>query len=282
MSRRSSLKYVVVLTVLSLIAVMPESTMASIPKPAVPQFTLKLVDNSYAAPTTYSIDPYTGENVTHLSHHVDNKTIELKIENQPFVPYNESGWLVSFHYLVQVKGHYAENWVPLYIMGEGPTPSNSDHTVIAYKLTLSETRQDQTYTLGSYDTNISTNSITGLPSNAQIDFRVEATIGYVHRGYNPNATDQLQMWPWIFTGEESGWSNTQTITIDSNPSTSTPDTGSEKSTAPDQPGNNATVIDLYGIAAAVLVVLGVVGLMALGAVVLRRRTTKQPISTLKV
>lgn len=36
-----------------------------IPKPSIPEFTVKLVDNSYDVTTTYSIDPFTGENIIH-------------------------------------------------------------------------------------------------------------------------------------------------------------------------------------------------------------------------
>jgi hypothetical protein len=52
-----------------------------------------------------------------------------------------------------------------------------------------------------------------FPSGAQIDFQVEAMIGYVHRVHNPNATSHLEMFPYLFTGETSGWSETQTITL---------------------------------------------------------------------
>jgi hypothetical protein len=40
-----------------------------------------------------------------------------------------------------------------------------------------------------------------------VDFQVEALIGSVHR-------DASTFWaPWVFDGEVSGWSNTQTVTI---------------------------------------------------------------------
>ena len=55
----------------------------SITKPSLPEFTVKLVEHSYDVPTTYSIDKYTGENVTHSGYHVENKTIEVSIKN-PF------------------------------------------------------------------------------------------------------------------------------------------------------------------------------------------------------
>jgi hypothetical protein len=72
MSKLATLLFFTVLTVSSL--VMVETAFAqSIPKPSVPEFTLVLVDSSYDVPTTYSIDPYTGDNVTHNGYHVEDK-----------------------------------------------------------------------------------------------------------------------------------------------------------------------------------------------------------------
>jgi hypothetical protein len=48
----------------------------SILKPSVPEFTVQLIDNSYDVPVTQTIDHYTGEIITHPSHHVENKSIE--------------------------------------------------------------------------------------------------------------------------------------------------------------------------------------------------------------
>lgn len=62
--------------------------------------------------------------------------------------------------------------------------------------------------------------ITDFPPNAQVDFQVETMIGYVHRIMNPNAADQWDLYPHVFTGETSDWSNTQTITMLANVSPS--------------------------------------------------------------
>ena len=45
----------------------------SIPKPSVPEFSLKYVDNSYNVAPTTTIDPYTGKTTTIQGYHVDNK-----------------------------------------------------------------------------------------------------------------------------------------------------------------------------------------------------------------
>ena len=43
-------------------------------------------------------------------------------------------------------------------------------------------------------------------------------IGYIRRVYNPNATNQLEMYPYVFTGETSDWGETQIVTIPEFPS----------------------------------------------------------------
>ena len=86
----------------------------SIPKPSVPEFTVKFVDYSYDVPTTTSIDPYTGKTVTNQSYHVENRTIQLEIKNQPFNSYIANGQNISFYFNVREKGHYEENWTTIY------------------------------------------------------------------------------------------------------------------------------------------------------------------------
>ena len=75
------------------------------PKLLVPEFTVKLVDNSYDVPTTHSIDPYTGQNITNPGYHVENKTIEVTVKNQPFTPfYAVDSFNASFYYNIRTKG----------------------------------------------------------------------------------------------------------------------------------------------------------------------------------
>jgi hypothetical protein len=175
---------------------------SSIPKPSVPEFTVALVDSSYDVPTTYSIDPYTGENVTHLGYHVERTSIEVKIKNQPFTPYEiqdsyGNNWTINFFYNIRIKGHFSGDWIELYRASDGYlTQSDLQYTVISYVWG------------GDADTVMGTKMIK-LPAGGQVDFQVEAMIGYVHR----EITIPVPGTGWVFTGETSGWSNTQTITI---------------------------------------------------------------------
>ena len=230
----------------------------SIPKPAVPQFTVQLVDHSYDVPATASIDPYTGQTVNHPAHHVENYTIDVTIKNPPLVEEDTA----DFYYNVRVKGHFAENWINLYMMGEGPTLSKLDSTVISYQLI--PTQPDQGYTLA--------NSISGLPPNSQLDFQVEAMSGYWSR--------TTEFASQHFTAQESGWSNTQTITIpESTPTgtaTTSPTVTPQETPVPTQSGSQtATVLGLGWGEFAIIVLLSVIAvLLVIVIVYLRKRSTK--------
>jgi hypothetical protein len=204
------------------------SSETSTPKPSVPEFTVEFVDNSYDVPTTYSIDPYTGENVTQSGYHVERTTLEMTIKNQPFVPYYDagSGWDISFYYNIRIKGYYSEDWIELYRASDGyPIQSDSDYTAISLG------------TLGENGLSLATNAkMIDIRSGGQVDFQVEAMIGYVSRVFNPNATGPFDMYPWCFTGERSGWSETQTLTISAPGSITTPTTSpSQNSTTSPEP-----------------------------------------------
>jgi hypothetical protein len=269
MRKSFALVLILILAVSSLMMVKP--SFASITKPSVPGFTLKFVDSSYDVPTTYSIDPYTEANVTHPSYHVDNRTIEVTIKNQPFVSYyHANSFNISLYYNVRMKGHYAQNWTDLYFLeDEHPIQSNSDYTVISYSLG------------GAY-------SLIGeLPAGAQVDFQVEAMEGYFSRIYNPNATDPLEMFPWGFTGEESGWSNTQTVTIStsgaspspsSSPAstpTSSPSSMPSQNPTATQPGaQTTTLLGLDWTTIALIVLSIVVALLIVVIAFMRRRRVK--------
>jgi hypothetical protein len=193
---------ILVLFLLVLFTVSLVKAETSAPKPSVPTFTAKLVDNSYDVPESSSVDPYTGQTVITPAHRVENYTVDITIENQVVA----SDWSSGFCYNVQVKGHFAKDWIKMYMMGEGPTQSHSDSTLISYQLSQSST--DHTYTLESLDWSISTNSISSLPSNSQLDFQVEAMTEYWTRTQEFNSMH--------FVAEESGWSNTQTVTLPGN------------------------------------------------------------------
>lgn len=201
MNKSVALLVLVFLTASSLPAVRLASGEASVPKPSVPEFTGKLVDNSYDAPTTHSIDPYTGQDITHAGYHVENRTIEISIKNQPFTSYESNGQIIDLYLNIRTKGDYTENWTTIYSPEfVYPTQSKSDYTKISYSLDENE--------YPFWD---------NLNQGGIVDFQVEALIGSVHRDASTISA------PWVFDGETSGWSNTQTLIIPASTSpTSTP------------------------------------------------------------
>jgi len=193
MRKRATLLLISLLTVSSIIAV--KSAFAqSITNPSVPEFTVKLVEHPYDVPTTYSIDKYTGENITHPGYHVENKTLEISIKNQPSV----WGENYALYYNIRVKGHFEKNWTELQSYS---AQSDSKHTVLSLPVYY--------------------------PPKAQVDFQVEAIIvhSYENRVFSDDWLAQHPLAEVMQPGLEdiyeqefevvgtSGWSETQTVTI---------------------------------------------------------------------
>jgi hypothetical protein len=205
MSKRATLLLITVLAVSSLIVVSSAFAQA-IPKPSVPEFNVKLIDSSYVIPETTTIDPYTGQTVTHPSQHVEARTIEIRIKNVPFTPFEiENGsntYTAQFYYNIRFKGHFEQEWHEAYNPNTNGLPGRDSEleTVISLQGEYSSTE-------GLKLTPASAGFYATFPPNAQVDFQVEAMIGYIHHVVAiPFSAD-------VFEGETSGWSATQTITI---------------------------------------------------------------------
>ena len=100
------LTLIIAMSVLTLLTVNPVNAQ-SIVKPSIPEFTIRLVDLSYDVPATYAKDPLTGNTVmTHEGYHVQNRTVDIIIENQPFTSTKLSnGNVTGLYYDVRSKGH---------------------------------------------------------------------------------------------------------------------------------------------------------------------------------
>ena len=168
----------------------------NIPKPSIPEFTVKIVDRSYDVPVTKrtTIDPFTGQEVTTSSggYHVTNKTIDITIKNQPFTPIDlENGSVIQLYYSVRAKGHFGD-WndartdAGYYFMRVAA--SSSDYTVA-------------TFVFGMYGWN--------PPVGGEEDFQVKAEAGYLY----PHYQGLIQTGTYFASYGESDWSDTQTITI---------------------------------------------------------------------
>jgi hypothetical protein len=219
----------------------------TIPKPSVPEFALRYVDNSYDEPPTYKVDPYTGKTVlTQAGYHVKNDSVELIIRNQPYNSVvNENGSRTYLFYNIAIKGHY-EKWAyddwnsqtsrqktsemfPMSYIGAG----DSEYKVITYGLG-GNNGTDTAYKYRSLSYNSPpyygyyNYALGNISIGGQVDFRVQAIIGYSTRinttfdgppiGLEPGETYRY----YIFSGQTSDWSNTQTLTIGQTSSTISP------------------------------------------------------------
>lgn len=284
MSRRASLLLVVVLTVLSLslIAVMPEPASASIPKPSVPEFTLKFVNASYSVTNT---NPYTGVNEIQL---INNNSIEITIENQFFDYSND----YRIYFNVRAKPHFEGNWTEiypiqnmtssydgdgafsyaLYINRDSPTQSSSSYTNITFPVVPTEVYQASGYDIRRYYSGTEGQEGTyfaflyAIPAGGQVDFQVQALVGhnstywYIQHPLFPTYGGFFE--PAIAFDTTSGWSNTQTVTLDSNShspaSSSTPLDFQNSAASSDQSGFSwveAAAFVVLGIVIALLIVI---------------------------
>ena len=129
----------------------------------------------------------------------DNNTIEIIIKNQPF-DWNNT-YQYSFFYNVRTRINDG-NWSDLYNIEDGyPLQSHSDYTALVYSSLDNDKFVQISPSPDPYESWIY------APYNAKLDVQVQAYIGYRERG-----PFQLP-WPYVFNGESSGWTETQTLTI---------------------------------------------------------------------
>jgi hypothetical protein len=177
------------------ISLLLNNAMASTVQLSVPEFTLKFVDASHNE--TYT-DPYTGAKTTYL---VQNRTIEIRIKNQPFTPFtNSSGNYIGLYYNIRSKGHFSEYWMERNGGSDNYLQQNygSEYTVVPF--------------------------YGDIPSSGQVEFQVEAIAGY-------NYEVVFAISGWVITGQESGWSNTQIMSF--------PDGSVTMSTSPNPTSSSA-------------------------------------------
>jgi len=132
--------------------------------------------------------------ITHHGYHVDVIAVKGNIKNQHFTPYtipdpNSTGnYLnIDFYYDIRYRGHFGGEWRQLY----------GTYDVDFLK---------QNYGLEFTNFTADTSNAPGLQEGAVIDFQVRAYIGFETWGGIP--------YPYrVLNGEESGWSNTLTVTI---------------------------------------------------------------------
>jgi len=218
-SKTLTLTLILLMTLPSLMLTAKPAIAQSIIKPSVPEFTAKLIS-----------PPEGNQSV--------NRTIQLSIKNQPSV--SDYG----FFYLVRARINDG-NWRLIYTINNLPTQSSGEYTTFSYP--SDGPVVEYQYYLGD--------RIENLFAGDKVDFQVQAMIGNIHRVYNPNHTSQLDMYPYVFTGEVSDWSNAQTITI--------PD-GSVSSSTPD-PATPTTPTSLDPVYTTILLLVGIISVVVIVA-----------------
>lgn len=181
----------------------PPQTPSNMPRPSVPEFSLRYVDHSYDVPeTTIShTDPYTGNVTSQIrpAYHVKNFTIDVIIKNQNF-PETFNGNRLLMKYYVQWKGNFEQEWKTL------------DDT---YELDVDSKSGDTTFSK-------ETQSIT---SGGIVDFQVKADLGY------HTIAGSIMPMPY-FMSTSSAWSNTQSIKLPDETSTQPTPASTIEPTAP--------------------------------------------------
>ena len=192
MSKRVTLLFIVILTVSSLIVIKTVPASDSIPKPSVPEFTVELVGPSFDIPPTYSFNSSTGLFDANDGYHIEYSAVKIIIKNQPFSNQTNGDYL---YYNVRIKPHnYPDSyWLELFYAGADgyPIQTLSNYTTIPLPV-------EGAQVLG-----------TTIPTGATTDIQVESMIGHIGR----NQTMIPYPYPYVFFGETSGWSNTQTVTL---------------------------------------------------------------------
>jgi hypothetical protein len=269
MRKYVGLMLIAVLALSNLIIIKPVNS--EITKPSVPEFTLRLAIHPYDVAPMTTIDPYTGKSViTQAGYHVENKSIEVIINNQPFIPYEDlTSNNITLMYNIRWKGHFGNSWN--YYAGEAATKDNT---------------RDYVHASGSIDTivvgglswneeSVGYNFFIDVSSEGsqggQVDFQVKALLGYSNQVYAGDMIPLGATYYYNFTGAETDWSNTQTMNISdgsismSSPQpTTTPDTSSTQSVS-------QLSLDWIQIATVALLV-AIAVLLALVAIFLYRRS----------
>ncbi len=201
MSRTITITLILILAASSMLC-FETSNAQTTPTPSVPTFSLTFIDHSYVMPAATVDDGYIGPHYV-PAHHDRNGTVEITIANQPFTPYKDANnHTVALYFHIRCKGHLDSNWIV--------TPDDG------YSDTYLETPNTQ-YTVFSYWINEEwvgdhSGRVPNIPEDGKIDFQVEAFIGYSDT-ICTSIAQRADDYHTYFVGQTSGWSNTQTISL---------------------------------------------------------------------
>jgi hypothetical protein len=247
---------------------------SGIPKPSVPEFTVKFVNASYSVATT---NPYTGVNETQQ---ISNNSIQVTVKNQLFDYSNN-----QIYYNIRTKPRFADNWTEIYpirnmtssyngdgtfsyaqyINDDSPPQSKSSFTVITFPVVPTELYSASGYDIQRYysggegQEGMYSAFLSAIPAGGQVDFQVQALVGHesqrwvIEHPFYPTIGGHFA--PAVAYDETSDWSNTQTITIGESQTPTPSPTATPTSTPYQEPQQTAQTEIIIG-AAIVVAVLG--------------------------
>jgi hypothetical protein len=202
-SKGFSLLLVIILSIsiLALFTDKPASAQ-SIPKPSVPQFTVQYIYNSHYVQPTTTTDPYTGQTTSQGGYYTQSTPIiKITIKNQSFTKYFDTSInkTISIFYQVRVKGHFSQDWAVI-------TYWDATAQNVEFPTNYPEQDYSSQYTVLQYHD--------GIPSNGKMDFQVQAGIGTITNVADSDSwLASLYQPDYVLSGESSGWSSIQTLTI---------------------------------------------------------------------
>jgi hypothetical protein len=258
-SKTLTLFIIVILAASSLFLLRPVYAQVGVTNPSIPGFSVTLQTYPHYIPPTYSVDPSTGKAVLTKEGYTEiAKWVGVQIGGQPFIRYNNSvGQLISLYYDVRWKDNNDSIWQSL------PPP---------YEYYSDAADPWDPQAIGCY-ISIGFQGIEGPnsapqfldPTATQIDFQVEALIGY----YNSDN---------VFVGQSSGWSNTQTLNVNdgsTSVNSSTLPSSSSNSTNQQPDTQSGVLLGLDWEQAAIILLVITIVALAFAMVLSRRKNTKQ-------
>jgi hypothetical protein len=191
-NRRGLLLLLIITLSASMLTYAASASVESMGKTPTPELSVRYIDNSYDVPAYTAIDPFTGENQTIPTQHINNQTIVVTVKNHT-VTYEDKQLI----YLLQMKGHYTNEWTNISSIDANP---HSEYTISVFAI-------DGNNASGEF-----TENIHEIISGDTADFRVQALI-------RSSFGSPYHMEMYAITSM-SDWSPTQTVTIPA--STSSP------------------------------------------------------------
>jgi len=169
-----------------------------------PEFTVTFKDLSYDIPASTSKDPYTGEKIVNPTYRVENRTLQVTI-NQKDLMKNYNWSTDKLSYTVQIKGSFEDEWNS-WRQGGSADPDSQLTTIIFSSA--------ESYLDGSSG---SIKYCFPIPSEGKMDVQVKAKIHGFY-DYEDSLVGDVQFggrFSYNTLLAESDWSKTQTITINS-------------------------------------------------------------------